>query len=162
MLIRAFKNVATKVPHNLVIAGGKGWLFERVMEEISQQGLNDRVLLVGFADDEDLPALYSGASLFAYPSLYEGFGLPLLEAMACGVPVLNSKTSSLPEVAGTATRQLPPNDELAWTEAMTSLLADHSESSHMVGAGFRQARKFTWAHAARALNDLYHRLLSEF
>ncbi|MGD8804963.1 MAG: glycosyltransferase family 1 protein, partial [Chloroflexota bacterium] len=161
MLIRAFKDIAATRPHNLVIAGGKGWLYERVTEEIRLQGLNDRVLLIGFADDEDLPALYSGASLFAYPSLYEGFGLPLLEAMACGVPVLNSNASCLPEVAGKATRQLPPDDQAAWTQAMNSLLADSGQRSRMVAAGFLQARKFTWTRAAQALNEIYHRLLSE-
>lgn len=161
MLIRAFKDVAATNPHNLVIAGGKGWLYQRVTEEISRQGLNDRVLLIGFADDKDLPALYSSAALFAYPSFYEGFGLPLLEAMACGVPVLNSNASCLPEVAGTATRQLPPDDQPAWTEAMVSLLADSGQRSRMVAAGFLQARQFTWIRAARALNEIYHRLLSE-
>ena len=161
MLIRAFKDVAAHMPHNLVIAGGKGWLYERVTEEISRQGLEDRVLLIGFADDEDLPALYSGAALFAYPSLYEGFGLPLLEAMACGVPVLNSNASSLPEVAGAATRQLSPDDEPGWSGAMATLLADQNQRSRMVGAGFRQARLFTWNRAARALNELYHGLLAD-
>jgi glycosyltransferase involved in cell wall biosynthesis len=161
MLIRAFKDIAATEPHNLVIAGGKGWLYERVLEEISLQGLDDRVRLIGFADDDDLPALYSGASLFAYPSWYEGFGLPLLEAMACGVPILNSNASCLPEVAGAATRQLPPDDEPAWTAAMASLLADSSQRARMVAAGFLQARKFTWTRAADELNELYSKLLSD-
>jgi glycosyltransferase involved in cell wall biosynthesis len=160
MLIRAFKEIAAIKPHNLVIAGGKGWLYERVLEEISLQGLDDRVLLIGFADDADLPALYSGASLFAYPSLYEGFGLPLLEAMACGVPILNSNASCLPEVAGTATQQLSPDDQSGWTKAMASLLTDGGQRSRMVAAGFLQARKFTWTRAAQTLNDIYQRLLS--
>lgn len=161
MLIRAFKPVAAELPHNLVIAGGKGWLYERIMAEITSQGLDGRVLLIGFADDRDLPDLYSGASLFVYPSFYEGFGLPLLEAMACGVPVLNSDASCLPEVAGTATRQLAPNDQQAWTNAMSTLLADAGQRSRMVAAGFLQARHFTWSRAAEELNGIYARLLSE-
>jgi glycosyltransferase involved in cell wall biosynthesis len=160
MLIRAFRPVAAANPHNLVIAGGKGWLYDRMIEEISRQGLEDRVQLVGFVDDEDLPALYSDASLFAYPSLYEGFGLPLLEAMACGVPVLNSNASCLPEVAGAATKQLPPNDQQTWSVAMMSLLSNAEERSRMVAAGFLQARRFTWERAAQQLSAIYDRLLS--
>jgi len=161
MLIRAFKMVAARRPHILVIAGGKGWLYEQIVDEIAHQELEGRVLLVGFAADEDLPALYSGASLFAYPSVYEGFGLPLLEAMACGVPVLNSSASCLPEVAGDATVQLSPHDQQAWSEAMVSLLEDSPRRASMVAAGFLQARRFTWARAAQELRSLYARLLTQ-
>ena len=161
MLIRAFKMVAARRPHTLVIAGGKGWLYEQIVDEIAHQELEGRVLLVGFAADEDLPALYSGASLFAYPSVYEGFGLPLLEAMACGVPVLNSSASCLPEVAGDATVQLSPHDQQAWSEAMVSLLEDSPRRASMVAAGFLQARRFTWARAAQELRSLYARLLTQ-
>ena len=160
MLIRAFKMVAARRPHTLVITGGKGWLYDHIVDEIARQKLEGRVLLVGFADDEDLPALYSGASLFAYPSIYEGFGLPLLEAMACGVPVLNSSASCLPEVAGDATVQLSPHDQHGWSEAMDSLLQDAPKRASMVAAGFLQARRFTWANAARELRSLYARLLA--
>jgi glycosyltransferase involved in cell wall biosynthesis len=160
LLIRAFREVADECPHNLVIAGGKGWLYERIIQEISKQGLDDRVLLIGFVDDEDLPALYSGAALFAYPSMYEGFGLPILEALACGVPVINADASSLPEVAGPATKLLPPADQNAWTASILSLLADPGERSRMVAAGILQARKFTWNRAAQQLSEIYVRLLS--
>lgn len=159
LLIRAFKAVAEQRAHNLVIAGGKGWLHEEITAEITRQDLEDRVLLIGFVDDIDLPALYSGASLFAYPSLYEGFGLPLLEAMACGVPVLNSNASSLPEVVGEATLQLEPHEEQAWSETMLSLLDDSTKRASMVAAGFMQARQFTWDRAAQELKAIYTRLL---
>ncbi len=161
MLIRAFRAVAAKRPHNLIIAGGKGWLYEQIVAEIARQGLEGRVLLTGFVDDADLPALYGGASLFAYPSIYEGFGLPLLEAMACGVPVLNSNASCLPEVAGDATVQLPPDELQAWSETMLTLLDDATKRASMVAAGFLQARQFSWARAAQQLSSLYTRLLSE-
>jgi glycosyltransferase involved in cell wall biosynthesis len=111
MLIQAFQPVAVEQPHNLVIAGGKGWLYEEMLAEVEKQGLEGRVKFIGFAGDEDLPALYSGAALLVFPSLYEGFGLPLLEAMACGVPVLTSNASCLPEVAGEAAVQLSPHDQ---------------------------------------------------
>jgi glycosyltransferase involved in cell wall biosynthesis len=159
MLIRAFKAVSARFPHTLVIAGGKGWLYEQIVDEIARQELEGRVLLVGFAADDDLPALYSGASLFAYPSIYEGFGLPLLEAMACGAPVLNSNASCLPEVAGDATVQLSPLDPSAWSEAIVSLLEDAPKRASMVAAGFLQARRFTWSRAAQELRALYTRLL---
>ena len=161
MLIRAFAPLAAKWPHHLIIAGGKGWLYDDIMAELGRQGLNGRVHFIGFVDDADLPALYSDAVLFALPSLYEGFGLPLLEAMACGVPVLASNVSSLPEVvgAGESAVQLPPTDESAWTQAIDHLLADPSQRARMVAAGFRQARHFTWHKAAQQLLQIYQRLL---
>lgn len=158
-LIRAFRPVAEQWPHNLVIAGGKGWLYEEVLAEVTRQGLADRVHFAGFVADEDLPALYSDASLFLFPSLYEGFGLPLLEAMACGVPVVTSKASSLPEVAGEAALQLPPEDEVAWSAAMHTLLGDGQQRAHLVAAGFLQARRFTWQKSARQLFQVYRQLL---
>lgn len=159
MLIRALKRVADKCPHNLVIAGGQGWLYDQVMDEVREQRLEERVRFTGFVDDADLPALYSESSLFVFPSLYEGFGLPLLEAMACGVPVLTSNASSLPEVAGTAAMQLPPTSERKWARAMLQVLGDSELRVHMVAAGFRQVRRFSWQKAARELRQIYARLL---
>ena len=161
MLIRAFQPVAAQWPHNLVIAGGKGWLMDEMMDEIARQGLEERVRFVGFADDDDLPALYSGAALFVFPSLYEGFGLPLLEAMQCGVPIISSDASCLPEVAGQATVLLSPYDEAGWTAAMLNLLGDGQRRTKLVGAGFRQARHFRWEQSARQLMGIYEGLLAE-
>ncbi len=164
MLVRAFRAVARTTPHALVIAGGRGWLTEGLDAEITRQGVADRVILPGFVDDADLPALYSAADLFVFPSLYEGFGLPLLEAMACGVPVISSDASSLPEVAATggepAAWLLPPGDEAAWSAAMLRLLTDDAAQQRLVAAGAAQAARFTWAAAARQLLGLYERLLA--
>lgn len=159
MLIRAFRSVAANHPHRLVLAGGKGWLYEDVLAEVQRQGLDERVHFAGFVDDADLPILYSGADLFVFPSLYEGFGLPLLEAMACGVPVLTSTASSLPEVAGEAAVQLSPHDEEAWADAMNRLLADEQRRRQLAAAGFAQVKQFTWERAARRLRGLYRELL---
>jgi glycosyltransferase involved in cell wall biosynthesis len=159
MLIRAFGSVAAQHPHNLVIAGGKGWLYEDVMAEVARQGLEGRVHFTGFVADGDLPALYSAASLFVFPSLYEGFGLPLLEAMACGVPVVASDASSLPEVAGEAAVLLSPEDEVGWSATMNRLLAAPQERAHLVAAGFRQARRFRWQRAAGELRGIYAEML---
>lgn len=161
MLVRAFRPVAERLPHALVIAGGKGWLDEGLPREIERQGLGDRVRLTGFVDDADLPGLYSAADLLAFPSLYEGFGLPLLEAMACGTAVLASDASSLPEVAGNgAAVLLSPHDEPAWSAAMIELLGDETARRRLVVAGHAQSARFTWRAAARQLADLYRRLLS--
>jgi len=161
MLIRAFRSVAARHPHRLVIAGGKGWLYEDVLAEVHRQGLEERVHFAGFVDDADLPALYSGADLFVFPSLYEGFGLTLLEAMACGVPVLTSTASSLPEVAGEAAVQLSPHDEEVWATAMNSLLSDEQRREELVASGFARVEQFTWERAARQLRGLYRELLED-
>ena len=97
-----------RLPHRLVIAGGRGWLYDDILVAAREAG--DAVLLAGYVDDSDLPALYSAADLFAFPSLYEGFGIPLLEAMGCGTPVLTAQASSLPEVAGDAALLVEPTD----------------------------------------------------
>lgn len=159
MLIRAFKPVADNWPHQLIFAGGKGWLYDDMLAEIERQGLEGRVRFIGFVDDEDLPTLYSDATLYLFPSLYEGFGLPLLEAMQCGVPIVTSNASCLPEVAGKAAVSLPPTDEQSWTAAMEQLLANPQQRTQLVGAGFRQARQFTWDKAARQLLQIYNDLL---
>jgi glycosyltransferase involved in cell wall biosynthesis len=164
LLVRAFRRVADRHPHRLVIAGGKGWMPEALLAEIDRQGLGDRVVLTGFVDDADLPALYSSADLHAFPSLYEGFGLPLLEAMACGTPVLSSNASSLPEVArgpngGDAAVLLPPDDETAWAQAMLKVIEDPAERDRLVAAGHEQARRFSWTRSARQLLALYDALI---
>lgn len=155
MLIRAFRPVADQYPHNLIIAGGKGWLYDEMMAEVDRQGLNGRVHFIGFVDDVDLPALYSGADLFAMPSIYEGFGLPLLEAMACGVPVLSSNASSLPEVVGETAVQLSPHDQQAWSQTLLDLLANPNVRDDMATEGSLQARQFTWEQSASQLLQIY-------
>jgi glycosyltransferase involved in cell wall biosynthesis len=159
MLIQAFKPVAEKSALRLLIAGGKGWLFEQMLAEVEAQGLENRVIFLGFVDDSDLPTLYSEANLFLFASLYEGFGLPLLEAMACGVPVITSNASSLPEVAGEAAVQLPPDSPSLWASTMLELLEDASRRTELVAAGFRQARRFAWSKSARQLLAIIDRML---
>lgn len=157
MLVRAFAPLAKELPHNLVIAGGKGWLNEELMAEIARLGMGDRVQFTGFVDDADLPALYSGADVLAFPSLYEGFGLPLLEAMACGTAVISSNASCLPEVAGNAPL-LPPNDEAGWTETLRHLLSTPTVRAAFVQDGYAQVKKFGWKTAAEQLLTIYHQL----
>lgn len=163
LLVRAFRRVAERFPHSLVIAGGRGWLSEELPAEIERQGVTGRVRLAGFVDDADLPALYSAADLLAFPSLYEGFGLPLLEAMACGTPVISSDASSLPEVARSgddeAAMLVSPHDEAAWSDGMIRLLGDAELRRRLIDTGFEQAARFSWHTAARQLSALYQTLL---
>lgn len=161
MLARAFRPLLDEVSHDLVIAGGQGWHYQKVVAEVRSQDMGDRVRFIGFVEDSDLPALYSDASLFVFPSLYEGFGLPLLEAMSCGVAVITSDASSLPEVAGEAAVQLDPADEKAWTATMRELLTDEERRKQMAAAGYRQARRFTWRRSAEQLTAIYDHLLSQ-
>jgi len=159
-LIQAFAQLPTG-EHNLVLAGGMGWQAEEILAEARKPALKNRVLLPGFIADEDLPALFSAADLFAYPSLYEGFGLPVLEAMACGTPVVCSNNSSLPEVAGEAGLQVDPLDVQAITATMADVLVSNSLHEEMSAKGRKQAAKFTWRQAVKDLMGLYQRLLEK-
>ncbi len=151
-LIRAFSAmpVTPQRPKlQLVIAGGRGWLYRDIFAEAEKHG--DRVRLLGFVDDSDLPALYRNAALLAFPSLYEGFGLPVLEAMACGTPVVCSNASSLPEVAGEAALLVDPLDVDGWGRAIARVLEDADLRRGMVARGLAQAARFSWKRAARQL-----------
>ncbi|MBS3784715.1 MAG: glycosyltransferase family 4 protein [Anaerolineae bacterium] len=142
---------ATKSAPRLLIAGGTGWLYDDIVSEADK---HERVRLLGFVEDQDLPALYREASLFAFPSLYEGFGLPVLEAMACGVPVVCSNTSSLPEVAGDAALLVDPLDVDAMGAAMDLALEDDDLRNRMIDRGLAQAARFTWDRSAQQLFDV--------
>lgn len=142
----------------LVIVGGRGWLQGPIYQAVTDLKLEKRVIFTGFAVDADLPALYSGAQLLAYPSLYEGFGLPILEAMRCEVPVLSANTSSLPEVAGDAALLVDPTDSEAIRAGLIALLTDADLRARLIDAGRRQAQPFTWDRAAAQLANIYQRL----
>lgn len=141
--------------HHLVITGGKGWMYESIFEQVKSLGLENRVHFPGFVDDADLPALYSAADLFAYVSLYEGFGLPLLEAMACGTPVIASNVSSLPEVVGDVGLQVNPRDVADITQALRAMINQSDLRTTTVAAGLDRARMFSWEKAARELLSIY-------
>lgn len=144
---------------DLVIAGGRGWLEDPIYAAIQEQKLSEHVHFIGFAGDADLPALYSDAACVALPSLYEGFGLPVLEAMACGTPVVTSNLSSLPEVAGDATLLIDPLDLDALVHALERLLTDSALRERMITAGTQRTAQFTWERSAAQLRDIYTTLL---
>ncbi len=137
----------------LVICGSRGWMFDEVFQTAERLGLRERVLFPDFVSDDDLPALYAGATLFVYPSLYEGFGLPVVEAMACGAPVVSSNASSLPEVAGDAALYFDPREVDALTDALRRALADDALRADLRARGFAQAKKFSWEKAAAELQQ---------
>ncbi len=143
----------------LVIAGRKGWRYEGFFERITALRLAERVTLLGPFPDAELPALYSAADVLAFPSLYEGFGLPVLEAMACGTPVVASNTSALPEAAGDAGILVAPHDVAALAGALERVLADPVLAAELRGRGLAQAARFTWRRAAEATLDLYRTVI---
>jgi glycosyltransferase involved in cell wall biosynthesis len=159
-LIEAYAQVRQQVGAEikLVIAGGLGWMYEGIFEKVRELGLQEAVCFPGYVADEDLPALYTMADLFVFPSLYEGFGLPPLEAMACGTPVITSNVSSLPEVVGDAAWMVDPLDVGALAVAMQRLLSDAALRREMIARGLVQARRFTWAQAAKQLLDVYEQV----
>lgn len=157
-LVRAFRQVRQRgFPHVLILAGHPGWLMDDFAAEIQRLGLRAVARRLGYVADADLPALYSLAQLFVYPSLYEGFGLPTLEAMACGTPVLSSNSSALAEVCGDAACLVDPLNEQALADAMASLLRDDARRDELRHKGLARAREFSWQRAAAETMVVYER-----
>jgi glycosyltransferase involved in cell wall biosynthesis len=140
--------------HVLALVGPPGWEIDATLAAARARA--DEVRLLGFVDDDELAALYAGAAAFAYPSLYEGFGLPVLEAMSAGAPVVTSSVSSLPEVAGGAALLVDPNDVRALRDALHSLLSDPREAARLSRAGRLRAAEFTWERTALETRALLH------
>ena len=144
-LLRAYalaRSGGAELP-TLVVGGGKGWGHEGIFRLVDELGLGDQVLFPGFLPLADLPLWYNGASLFAYPSRYEGFGLPVLEAMSCGTPVVTTAASSLPEVAGDAALLVPPGDVEALARALVSLILDVDRRDDLARRGLARAALFS-------------------
>jgi glycosyltransferase involved in cell wall biosynthesis len=161
-LIQALAQLrASKIDLHLVIAGGRGWLEDPIYEAVRASRMQDYVHFIGFADERDLSALYSAAECFVFPSLYEGFGLPILEAMACGTPVVTSNVSSLPEAAGDAALMIDPYDVEAITHAIQKLLFDKETRQQTISKGFDHIQGFTWERSARQLMAIYRNMTSD-
>jgi alpha-1,3-rhamnosyl/mannosyltransferase len=141
--------------HPLVIAGGQGWQYEPILAAPERHGVAERVHFLGRVDDAELPALLAGCALFVYPSLYEGFGLPVLEALASGVPVLASNSTSLPEVLGDAGLVFDPLNTEEMAGRMAQLLSNQVLANHLRAAGPRRAALFSWHRAARETLAVY-------
>ena len=158
-LICAFDKMKreTELPHELVIAGGQGWKFDadKALKDITAK---DAIRFIGYVPDEDMSAMYSGASLFVFPTLYEGFGIPLIEAQTCGVPVLASNGSALPETGGDGAFYVDPYDEGAIARGMTELLNDPARREELVQKGFQNVKRFSWEASAHKLNEIIEKL----
>ena len=139
----------------LVIAGKRGWLDDEVFRAAQQDGLNESVKFIGYVPEEDLPALYSGAMCFVYPSYFEGFGLPVLEAMQCGAPVIAGNQTSLPEVAGAAALLFDPFDTRALGEAIARVIDHPDYRAQLRDRGLKRAAEFSWINTARSTLKAY-------
>jgi glycosyltransferase involved in cell wall biosynthesis len=161
VLIRAFATARRRagIPHVLALVGARGWMYEDLFGLVEREGVTEHVQFVDFVPSEQLPLWYNSADLFAYPSAYEGFGLPVLEAMACGVPVVTSASSSLAELAGDAAITVPPGSQEALELALMRVLGDESLRAELHGKGLSRAAEFTWTRTASDTLAVYHRVL---
>jgi glycosyltransferase involved in cell wall biosynthesis len=159
LLIQALQYSKTGIP--LVISGWEGWGDKSWMQTIRSAGLEDRVVFTGYVNDETLACLYSGATAFVYPSLYEGFGLPILEAMSCGCPVICSNVSSMPEVAGKAACLINPSDAEELAVAIDHIAGNNDSRSQLIQKGLRRAAEFTWHRTAELTRDVFFRVSEE-
>lgn len=161
-LLEAFAQLRAWSPTwKLVVVGARTWKYSPIFDTVQRLGLEEALHFTGFVPEEDLPALYNGADLFIFPSLYEGFGLPVLEAMACGTPVITSNVASLPEVAGDAAILIDPYKSDAIAAAMHRVLSDSTLAADLRERGMARASQFSWEHTARATLAVYQQIVQE-
>lgn len=155
-LITVFQEFSKVHDHyQLVIVGKKGWHYEDVFELVSAQRLSGKVIFTGYVEEEEKPVLLNGCEVFVYPSVYEGFGIPILEAISCGAPVITSNISSMPEVAGDAAILIDPTNEEELLQAMLRLTADPAMKQELKEKGFLQAQQYTWRNTAEKTLQSY-------
>ncbi|HYF62280.1 MAG TPA: glycosyltransferase family 1 protein [Herpetosiphonaceae bacterium] len=161
-LIRAWHGLrrSGQIEHALVLTGARGWKDQAIFDTVRELGCADEVVFTGYVPRADLPALYSGAALFAFPSLSEGFGLPVVEAMACGAPVLISTAPALAEVAGDAAVQVDPASVAAIAAGLGRVLNDPALGADLRGRGLRRAASFSWQAAAQQTLEMYRSALA--
>jgi glycosyltransferase involved in cell wall biosynthesis len=159
LLFEAMAEVRRYLDVDLLLVGGRGWLDAPIRAAQARSGLGGAARFLGWLDQADLAVLYSHARVFVLPSLYEGFGLPVLEAMACGAPVVCSNAGPLPEVAGEAAILLPPDEPRAWAEAIRRVVTDEQLAARLRARGEHRAREFSWDQSARATREVYREAL---
>ena len=159
LLLEAFALLRRDLDAQLLVVGARGWLDEPIYAAHARSGVGEAARFVGSLGEEELALLYSHAGVFALPSLYEGFGLPVLEAMACGAPVVCSNAGPLPEVAGDAAILLEPDDPTAWAASMRNVLTNGRLADDLRQRGFERARAFDWQQTALATREVYREAL---
>lgn len=159
-VLDAFEKLPAEIKNSyaLVLTGGKGWLDDEINQKYNELAKNYSVIKTGYVENDELPALYSGASVFVFPSFYEGFGIPPLEAMACGTPVITSNNSSLPEVAGDAAIMIDADNTSVLTKEIVRVLENSKLASELSGKGIAQAKGFSWDQSAKELLQLLENL----
>ena len=159
-IIRAYNMLPhhLKYNHLLVICGKKGWYYEEIFRTVEELNLEDNVIFTGYVPDKDVPLLMNGAKVFVYPSFYEGFGLPPLEAMACGTPVISSNVSSIPEVVGNAGILVNPNNVEELSDAIVRVVSNEELRAQLSEKGLRQANKFSWRATVEKTVEVYNRV----
>jgi glycosyltransferase involved in cell wall biosynthesis len=157
-LFLAFTLLKDRTPLHLAVVGQRGWKNEKVRAEIERAKIHDRIHLLGYLPDADIPDMYAASNLFVFPSVYEGFGLPPLEAMACGVPVVSSTASSIPEIVGEAADLVNPHSPQEIADAIVKVLNDPAHRQQMISRGLTQAAKFTWQKTATKMIDVFNRV----
>ncbi len=161
MLLHAYARLPQSARLPLILGGGRGWLADDIFATIERHGLADCIRHIGFIPAADLPIWYNSAEAFLYPSVFEGFGLPVLEAMACGTPVLTSNVSSLPEVIGSAGMTLPPDDDAVWADALEDIVTNKDWRSMASRRGLERAKQFTWQRTAELTLASYRRAVAD-
>lgn len=159
-LILAYERLITEgFSQRLVIVGKKGWHYDAIFSLVSERGLNDNIIFTGFIEEKEKPCFLVGTSVFVYPSLYEGFGIPVLEALACGTPTITSNISSMPEVAGNAALLVNPESPEEIYDAIKKILLDPNLRSELKARSLRQASNFSWEKTANMTMDVYKGLV---
>lgn len=160
--LRAFARVVPSLPdHRFVLVGQRGWKYQEVLREAERPELSGRVRFLGYVPEEDLPLLYRHAVALVYPSLYEGFGLPVVEAMACGTPVLTSRSSSLTEISDGAALLVDPHDETAISARLLALATDRALRPDLAARGLARAATYSWERTGRETAAAYREIHAE-
>ena len=157
-ILKAYADLSNRRDFNLVLAGKKGWLFEEIFRTVADLGLEEDVIFTGYVPEEDRPRLMSAAEVFVFPSFFEGFGMPVVEAQACGTPVVTSNTTSLPEAAGEGAVLVDPKNVSQLTRALEEVLSSESRRKELVKKGLANAHRFDWNDSAQKLIEIFNSL----
>lgn len=160
-LIEAFSEIKNDEGYKLVIVGKKGWKFKQIYEKINEKKLSSKIIFTGYVPDEDLPKIYNLAKFFTYVSLYEGFGIPILESMSAGCPVITSNISSMPEVAGDAAIIVDPYDKKSISNAIKSLIKEPKLRKKLSMKSKKHSKRFSWKYTQREIYKVYENLINQ-